>query len=85
MDTSMLPIQTASEVFRDFDGIVESARENHQPLLVKGARGNAVLVSEDDWQAIQETLYLMSIPGMRESILESRATPLAECSETIEW
>ena len=85
MDTSAMPVQTASELFKDFDGIVESARENHQPLLVKGVRSNAVLVSEDDWRAIRETLYLMSIPGMCESIIESRATLLSECSEQIEW
>lgn len=65
--------------------LIDEALESHEPLLITGKRGNAVLVSEDDWKAIQETLYLLSIPGMRESIREGLATPLEECSEEVEW
>lgn len=54
-------------------------------LLITGKRGNAVLLSETDWNAIQETLYLMSVPGMRESIREGIETPVAECDKDLEW
>jgi PHD/YefM family antitoxin component YafN of YafNO toxin-antitoxin module len=50
-----------------------------------GKRNNAVLVSEEDWSAIQETLYLLSVPGMRESIREGMAAPLDECDEELDW
>jgi len=53
--------------------------------LITGKRGNAVLVAEEDWRAIQETLHLLSIPGMRESIIEGIATPTDECDTAIEW
>jgi len=65
--------------------LIDEALESHEPLLITGKRGNAVLVAEEDWKAIQETLYLLSIPGMRESIREGLATPPEECSEEIEW
>jgi antitoxin YefM len=55
------------------------------PLLITGRRNNAVLVLEEDWNAIQETLHLVSVPGLRESILEGKETPLSECSEDVEW
>jgi PHD/YefM family antitoxin component YafN of YafNO toxin-antitoxin module len=55
------------------------------PVLITGKRANAVLVSEADWRAIEETIYLLSIPDMRESIIEGLNTPLEECDEEIEW
>jgi len=54
-------------------------------VQITGKRGNAVLVSEDDWRAVQETLYLVSIPGMRESILEGLATPAEELEGELDW
>lgn len=65
--------------------LLEEIASSHQPVQITSKRGNAILVSEDDWRAIQETLYLVSIPGMRESILEGMATPLDECSEDPGW
>lgn len=65
--------------------LLDQARENSEPILITGKRGNAVLVAEDDWRAIQETLYLLSIPGMRESIREGMAEPVDECSEEPGW
>lgn len=65
--------------------IVNSVEENHNPLLIIGKHNNAVLVSEDDWNAIQETLYLLSIPGMKESLLEGKNTPPNECSKEVDW
>jgi antitoxin YefM len=65
--------------------LVDETNESHEPVLITGKRGNAVLVSEGDWRAIQETLHLVSIPGMRESIQEGLQTPVDECSEEPGW
>ena len=54
-------------------------------MQITGKRGNAVLISEDDWRAVQETLYLVSIPGMRESILEGMAMPADELEDKLDW
>jgi len=58
---------------------------SHEPIQITGKNYNAVLIAEEDWRAIQETLYLLSVPGMRESIREGLNTPVAECSTEIEW
>jgi antitoxin YefM len=58
--------------------IVDDATVTHEPLLIKGKRNNAVIISEDDWNAIQETLYILSVPGMREAITDSSNTPISE-------
>ena len=65
--------------------LMDETATSHEPILITGKRTNAVLVSEDDWRAIQETLYLLSIPGMRESIREGLNTPVDECSEELDW
>ena len=65
--------------------LLEEAGESHEPLIITGKRGNAVLVAEEDWRAIQETLYLLSIPGMRESIREGLETPVEECDVDLDW
>ena len=56
-----------------------------EPIRIAGRRGNAVLISEEDWQAIQETLFLLSIPGMRESIRKGLKTPVARCKRELNW
>lgn len=58
---------------------------SHEPVHIMGKNANAVLVAEEDWRAIQETLHLLSIPGMRESIRAGKDAPLAECSAELEW
>ncbi len=65
--------------------LLDQARESSEPILITGKRGNAVLVSEDDWRAIQETLHVLSVPGMRESIREGMVEPVDECSEEPGW
>ena len=65
--------------------LIDDVGESERPLLITGKRKNAVLVSEESWNAIQETLYLTSIPGMRDSIREGLATPLEGCSDEVEW
>jgi antitoxin YefM len=65
--------------------LIHSVSQSHQPILITGEGGNAVLLSESDWSAIQETLYLLSVPGMRESIKEGLATPIDECDRELVW
>jgi prevent-host-death family protein len=65
--------------------LIDEVASSHEPVLISGKRANAVLVSEDDWNAIQETLYLVSIPGMRESIRKGLKTSVEECTEELDW
>ena len=65
--------------------LIDEAAESHEPVFITGKRANAVLLSEDDWRSIQETLHLLSIPGMRETIVEGMNTPVEECSEDLAW
>lgn len=66
-------------------GLIDEAAKSHEPIFITGRRANAVLLSEDDWRSIQETLHLLSVPGMRESIREGLSTPVNECSEELDW
>ena len=65
--------------------LIDEVAESHEPVVITGKRSSAVLVSEDDWRSIQETLHLLSVPGMRESIQEGLKTPVDECSEDPGW
>ena len=65
--------------------LIDETNKSHRPIVITGKRGNAVLISEEDWNAIEETLYLLSIPGMRESIREGMAQDLEECDEDPDW
>jgi len=65
--------------------LLDQAAESHEPIQITGKRFNAVLISEEDWRSIQETLYLLSIPGMRESIRKGLKAPLEKCSEKPGW
>ena len=65
--------------------LVDQVADSHEPVHITGKRSSAVLVSEEDWRAIQETLYLCSIPGMRESLLAGMEEPLDQCSEEPGW
>ncbi len=65
--------------------LLDDASESHEPIQITGKRSSAVLVAEDDWRAIQESLYLVSIPGMRESIRAGLATPVSACSKELDW
>ena len=60
-------------------------QESHEPVQITGKRGNAVLVAEDDWRAMQETLYLLSVPGMRDSIIEGMAAPVDQLEDEPGW
>ena len=65
--------------------LIDETAASHEPILITGKRANAVLVSEEDWNAISETLYLTSIPGMRESIREGLSEDLSSCSKELDW
>jgi antitoxin YefM len=65
--------------------LIDETAASHKPITITGKRANAVLLSEDDWNAIQETLYLLSIPGMRESIRKGLDTHLSKCSKDAGW
>jgi antitoxin YefM len=76
---------TATEARKLLYKLLDDVSDSHEPVQITGKRGNAVLVSQDDWDSVQETLYLVSIPGMRESILEGMATPTVELEDKLGW
>jgi len=75
----------ASEARANLYRLLDEAAETHKPVRIAGKRNNAVLVSEDDWNAIQETLYLLSIPGMRKSIRAGMKTPANKLAKDLRW
>ena len=75
----------ASEAREKLYRLLDETAAAHEPVLITGRRSNAVLVGEEDWNAIQETLHLLSVPGMRESIREGLATPVDECEKEPGW
>jgi PHD/YefM family antitoxin component YafN of YafNO toxin-antitoxin module len=83
-DTPMTTL-TATAARKSLYNLVDDVAMSHDPIQIIGKRHSAVLVSEDDWRAIQETLFLTSIPGMRESIKKGLDTPIEECSEELAW
>ena len=80
-----MTIITASEARANLYRLIDQTAESHEPVFITGKRSGAVLVSEDDWKSIQETLFLLSIPGMRESIKDGMAQPLSESAKEIDW
>jgi prevent-host-death family protein len=76
---------TASEARAKLYRLIDQTAESHEPIAITGKRANAVLISAEDWSAIQETLYLLSIPRMRESILEGMAESIDACSKELDW
>lgn len=76
---------SAREARANLYRLIDQASESHQPILISGKRSCAVLVCADDWQAIQETLYLLAVPGMRESIKDGMAEPLDESARELDW
>jgi antitoxin YefM len=76
---------TATEARKQLYTLLDDVAESHEPIQIAGKRHSAVLVSEDDWRAVQETLYLASIPGMRNSIRKGLKTPVAKCDKELDW
>ena len=80
-----MAVMTATKARSNLYSLIDETAEYHEPIVISGKRNNAVLISEEDWNSIQETLYLCSIPGMRESILKASKEPLDESTEDLSW
>jgi prevent-host-death family protein len=76
---------TATEARKRLYSLVDDVAESHQPIQIAGKRNSAVLISEEDWRAIQETIYLSNIPGMKASIRKGLRTPVEQCAEALKW
>jgi prevent-host-death family protein len=76
---------TASEARASLFRLIDQAAESHKPIMISGKRANAVLISEEDWSDIQETLHLLTIPGLRESIKDSMTESLAKSKKALKW
>jgi antitoxin YefM len=76
---------TITEARKNLYTLVDQTVESHSPIHIAGKRGGAVLVSEEDWSSIQETIYLSSVPGMRDSILKGMKTPIEKLSSELPW
>ncbi len=76
-----MPILKATEARANLYNLIDETADSHQPIVITGKRNNAVLISEEDWNAINETLHLLSIPGMRDGIKDGLATDLSECTK----
>ena len=74
-----------SEARANLYKFIDDASVSHEPVVITGKRGNAVLLAESDWNAIDETLYLLSVPGMRESVLEGMRENIEDTSTELEW
>lgn len=79
---SSFPIHEAQTQLQQ---LIDNVSQSHKPVVISGASGNAVLLSEEDWASIQETLYLLSVPGMRESIKAGMTTPIEDCDGELGW
>lgn len=80
-----MPTLTASEARANLYRLIDETTESHEPVVISGKRNSAVLISAEDWNAIQETLHLLAVPGMRESIKAGMAEPLAQSAKALKW
>lgn len=80
-----MTILNATEARSRLYSLIDEAALTHEPVVIKGKRASAVLVSEEDWNAITETLHLLAVPGMRESIIEGMATGIDDCATELDW
>lgn len=76
---------TASEARANLYRLIDEAAQSHEPIIISGKRSSAVLLSAEDWSAIQETLFLLAVPGMRESIKTGMAEPLTKSTKELKW
>ncbi|WP_373001570.1 type II toxin-antitoxin system Phd/YefM family antitoxin [Sulfurimonas sp.] len=81
----MTKVMTVSQARTNIYKIMDETAQTHQPIIITGKRNNVVMISEEDWNAIEETLYLNSVTGMADSIKEAMNAPDSEFSEDIEW
>jgi antitoxin YefM len=76
---------TATKARINLYRLLDQVNETHRPVHIVGKRHSGILIAEEDWRGIEETLYLSSIPNMRKSIIEGLNTPINECCEDIKW
>ncbi len=76
---------TATQARKNIYSLVDEVNESHEAIQIQGKRASAVLISEDDWRSLQETLYLSSVTGMKKSILKGMKTPVRKCSKKLVW
>ena len=81
----MTKVITASQARSDIYNLIDETAQSHEPIIITGTRHNAVMVSQEDWRAIEETLYLTAIPKMADSIVEAMNAPDSEFSDSVEW
>ena len=77
-----MPIINATTARNNFFKLIRDTVKTHETIIITGKNGNVVVMSEEDYRSIQETLYLCSIPGMREKLIEGINTPIEECIES---
>ena len=80
-----MPLLNSTEARSNFYRLIAQVNESHVPVRITGKKGNAVLISESDWESINETLFLLGVPNMRESVIEGMNTSVDECSERLDW
>ena len=76
---------TVTDARKTLYKLINETTDSHEPILISGKNANAVLISEEDWNAVSETLHLLSIQGMRESIIKGLQAPFEDCDESIKW
>ncbi|MGB3766517.1 MAG: type II toxin-antitoxin system Phd/YefM family antitoxin [Phormidesmis sp.] len=80
-----MSIHPIEEAQGNLQGLIDKVTESHQPIIITSKSSNVVLIDEQDWASIQETLYLLSVPGMREAIKEGMETPIEDCAKELDW
>jgi len=80
-----MPVLSVKNVKKKLDSILEAVQGTYEPLIIAGEKHSAVLISEDVWRSIEETLYLSSIPGMKDSIINGMKEKIEDCASTVEW
>lgn len=81
----MSSIYSASTARANLYKLIDEVSVSHQPIHITGKRHNAVLISEEDWNSIEETLFVLSVPGLKESLLEEWKTPMDQCVRKLDW
>jgi len=85
MEEPPMTILNATQARSKLYSLIDETAETHRPIVITGKRNNAILLAEQDWNAIAETLSLLSVPGMAASIREGMETPVAECAGELDW
>ncbi len=80
-----MTVLSASAARSNLYKLIDEVKESSEPIIISGKRNNAVLVSEEDWEAIQETLYLSAIPGVKDSIIKGMKEPLSKSVKDPDW